>query len=118
MDKCCFHEVKLGIYQCEDNLIDYTMDVKLYYFENLNIYRSIQEIRSENDTPKTVRIYKLIYNSYPINGTHSINLKNCKLIFHTIGFKEREEPLTEQIIAFDVKIKAKNIQEARAKARL
>lgn len=115
-DETIIYEVKLGIYQCEDNLIDYTMDVKLYYFENLNIYRSIQEIRSENDTPKTVRIYKLIYNSYPINGTHSINLKNCKLIFHTIGFKEREEPLTEQIIAFDVKIKAKNIQEARAKA--
>ena len=115
-DETKIYEVKLGIYQYENKLIDYTMDIKLYYFENLNIYRSIQEIRSENDTPKTVRIYKLIYNSYPINGTYSINLRNCQLIFHTISFKERAEPLTEHIIAFDVKIKAKNIQEARAKA--
>ena len=103
------YEVKLGIYQCENDLIDYTMDMKLYYYENLDIYRSIQEIRSENYTPKTVRIYKLMYNSYPIRGTYSFNLKICKLIFHTIGFGERPEPLTEQIVAFDVKIKATNI---------
>ena len=115
-DETKIYEVKLGIYQLENKLIDYTMGVKLYYFENIHIYRSIQEIRSENDTPKTVRIYKLIYNSYPINGTISINLRNCQLIFHTINFNERAEPLTEHIIAFDVKIKAKNIQEARAKA--
>lgn len=115
-DEMTIYQVKLGIYQCEDDLIDYTMDMKLYYYENLDIYRFIQEIRSENDTPKTVRIYKLMYNSYPIKGTYSFNLKNCKLIFHSIGFEERTEPLTEQIVAFDVKIKTANIQEARARA--
>lgn len=115
-DEMTIYQVKLGIYQCEDDLIDYTMDMKLYYYENLDIYRFIQEIRSENDTPKTVRIYKLMYNSYPIKGTYSFNLKNCKLIFHSIGFEERIEPLTEQIVAFDVKIKTANIQEARARA--
>ncbi|MBD5162219.1 MAG: hypothetical protein HDT14_09445 [Oscillibacter sp.] len=115
-DEKTVYEVKLGIYQCEDDLTDYTMDVKLYYYENLDIYRSIQEIRSENDKPKTVRIYKLMYNSYPIKGTYSFNLKNCNLIFHAIGHGERSEPLTEQIVAFDVKIKAANIQEARARA--
>ena len=108
-DEMTIYQVKLGIYQCEDNLIDYTMDMKLYYYENLDIYRSIQEIRSENDTPKTVRIYKLMYNSYPIKGTYSFNLKNCKFIFHSIGFEERTEPLTEQIVAFDVKIKTADI---------
>lgn len=110
------YEVKLGIYQRENDLIDYSMDIKLYYYENLDIYRSIQEIRSENDTPKTVRIYKLIYNSYPINGTYSFNLKRCNLVFHSIGAGKRAEPLTEQIVVFDVKVKATNIQEARAKA--
>lgn len=115
-DETTIYEVKLDIYQDENDLIDYSTDLKLYYFENLDFYRSIQEIRSENDTPKTVRIYKLIYNSCPIKGTYSFNLKNCKLVFHTIGFEKRTEPLTEQIVAFDVKIKAKNIQEARAKA--
>lgn len=115
-DEMTIYEVKLGIYQSENNLIDYTMDMKLYYYENLDIYRSIQEIRSENYTPNTVRIYKLMYNSYPIKGTYSFNLKNCNLIFHTIGYEERQEPLTEQIVAFDVKIKTANIQEARAKA--
>ncbi|MCR0205016.1 hypothetical protein MKC66_09840 [[Clostridium] innocuum] len=115
-DEKTIYEVKLGIYQCENDLIDYTMDIKLYYYENLDIYKSIQEIRLENENPKTVRIYKLMYNSHPIKGTYSFNLENCKLMFHTIGYGEREEPLTEQIVAFDVKVKATNIQEARAKA--
>lgn len=57
-----------------------------------------------------------MYNSYPIKGTYSFNLKNCKLIFHTLNIKERTEPLTEQIVAFDVKLKSNNMQEARAKA--
>ena len=56
------------------------------------------------------------YNSYPIKGSYSFNLKNCNLVFHTIGYGERAEPLTEQIVAFDVKIKTANIQEARARA--
>lgn len=115
-DEETIYEVKLGTYQCENDLVDYTMEMTVYYYENLNIYRFIQEIRSENDTPKTVRIYKLMYNSYPIKGTYSFNLANCKLMFHSIGFGERTEPLTEQIVAFDVKIKSSNIQEARAKA--
>ena len=115
-DKTTIHEIKLGIYQSNIDLTDYSTELKLYYYENLDIYRSIQEIRSENDTPKTVRIYKLMYNSYPIKGTFSFNFKNYNLIFHTIPAKERYEPLTEYIVAFDVKIKTANIQEARAKA--
>lgn len=115
-DESTIYKVKLDIYQDEKELIDYSMDLKLYYYENLDIYKAIQEIRSENDTPKTVRIYKLMYNSYPIKGTYSFNLKNCKIIFHTLDIKERTEPLTEQIIAFDVKLKSNNMQEARAKA--
>lgn len=115
-DNTTIYEVKLSVYQCEDDLTDYTMDTKLYYYENLDIYRAIQEIRDENDTPKTVRIYKLMYNSYPIEGAYSFNLKKCNLIFHTISCEKRNEPLTEHIVAFDVKVKAANIQVARAKA--
>lgn len=33
-DEMTIYQVKLGIYQCEDDLIDYTMDMKLYYYEN------------------------------------------------------------------------------------
>ena len=110
------YELKLEVNQDEKDLIDYSMDLKVYYYENLDIYKAIQEIRAENDTPKTVRIYKLMYNSYPIKGTYSFNLKNCKLVFHTLKGKERREALTEQIIAFDVKLKSNNMQEARAKA--
>ena len=73
-DNTTIYEVKLSVYQCEDDLTDYTMDTKLYYYENLDIYRAIQEIRDENDTPKTVRIYKLMYNSYPIEGAYSFNV--------------------------------------------
>ena len=106
------YELKLEVNQDEKDLIDYSMDLKVYYYENLDIYKAIQEIRAENDTPKTVRIYKLMYNSYPIKGTYSFNLKNCKLVFHTLKGKERREALTEQIIAFDVKLKSNNMQEA------
>lgn len=115
-DESTIYEIKLEIYQDENDLNDYSMDLKLYYYENLDIYKAIQEIRSENDTPKTVRIYKLMYNSYSIKGTYSFNLQNCKLMFHTLDSKDRDEPLTEQIIAFDVKLKSNNMQEARAKA--
>lgn len=115
-DEVTIYEIMLEIHQDENDSTDYTMDLKLYYYENLDIYKAIQEIRAENDTPKTVRIYKLMYNSYPIKGTYSINLKNCKLMFHSLDSKERTEPLTEQIIAFDVKLKSNNMQEARAKA--
>lgn len=115
-DEINIYEVRLGIYRSENDTVDYTMDIKLYYYENLDLYKAIQEIRSENDSPKTVRIYKLMYNSYPIIGTYSFNFNKYKLVFHTIGCKERKEPLTEQIVAFDVKIKASNIQEARSKA--
>ena len=61
-DESTIYEVKLEIHQDENDLIDYSMDLKLYYYENLDIYKAIQEIRAENDTPKTVRIYKLMYN--------------------------------------------------------
>lgn len=115
-DEVNIYEVKLGIYRSENDTVDYTMDIKLYYYENLDLYEAIQEIRSENDTPKTVRIYKLMYNSYPIVGTYSFNFKKYNLVFHTLESKEEKEPLTEQIVAFDVKIKASNIQEARTRA--
>ena len=115
-DETTIYEVKLEIRQDENDSIDYSMDLKLYYYENLDIYKAIQEIRAENYTPKTVRIYKLMYNSYPIKGTYSFNLKTCKLIFHTLNIIERTEPLTEQIVAFDVKLKSNNMQEARARA--
>ena len=115
-DELTIYEIKLEICQDEDDFTDYSMDLKLYYYENLDIYKAIQEIRSENDTPKTVRIYKLMYNSYPIKGLYSFNLKNYNLMFHTLDRVERTEPLTEQFVAFDVKMKANNIQEATAKA--
>ncbi len=115
-DELTIYEIKLEINQDENDFIDYSMDLKLYYYENLDIYRAIQEIRSENDTPKTVRIYKLMYNSYPIKGVYSFNFKNYNLMFHTLDSVERTEPLTEQFVAFDIKLKANNIQEARAKA--
>lgn len=115
-DTFTIYQIKLSLLRSEDNLTDYTTDLKLYYYENFNIYKFIQEIRAENDTPNTVRIYKLMYNSYPIKGTYSFHLKNCSVMFHTLAPKERAFPYTEHIVAFDVKVKSHDIQEARAKA--
>lgn len=115
-DESTIYEIKLEMYQDENDVTDYSMDLKLYYYEKLDIYKAIQEIRSENDTPKTVRVYKLMYNSHPIKGGYSFNLKNYNLMFHTLDSVERPEPLTEQFVAFDIKLKANNIQAARAKA--
>lgn len=115
-DESTIYEIKLEMYQDENDVTDYSMNLKLYYYEKLDIYKAIQEIRSENDTPKTVRIYKLMYNSHPIKGGYSFNLKNYNLMFHTLDSVERPEPLTEQFVVFDIKLKANNIQAARAKA--
>lgn len=43
-------------------------------------------------------------------------MKKCNVKFHTINIVERDEPLTEHVVAFDVKVKAKTIQDARGKA--
>lgn len=115
-DESTIYEVELEIYQTENDSIDYSTDLKLYYYENLDIYKAIYEIRAERDTPKTVRIYKSIYNSYAIQGTYSFNFPKYKIMFHALNIKERTDPLTEQIIAFDIKLYANNMQEARAKA--
>lgn len=115
-DENTIYYIILDINQADDAQVDYTTDLKIFYYENLNIYESIQEIREENETPKTVRVYKLMYNEHPIYGTYTINLKKCNVKFHTINIVERDEPLTEHVVAFDVKVKAKTIQDARGKA--
>ena len=101
-DEETIHSITLGVEQSEEEQVDYTTDLKLFYYENLNIYESIQAIREENETP--------------IYGTYSFNLENCSIKFHTINIVERSEPLTEHVVAFDVKVKAKTIQDARGKA--
>lgn len=115
-DENTIYYIILDINQADDDQVDYTTDLKIFYYENLNIYESIQEIRQENETPKTVRVYKLMYNEHPIYGAYTINLKKCNVKFHTINIVERDEPLTEHVVAFDVKVKAKTIQDARGKA--
>lgn len=115
-DKTTIYELTLDIMPGCDDSVDYSMDLKIFYYENLDIYKSIQEIREENETPKTIRIYKIMYNSHPIYGTYTVNFRNNKVMFHTINILERAEPLTEHVMAFDIKVRAKTIQDARAKA--
>ena len=116
-DETTIYEICLQVIsQYNFKSVDYTTDLKLYYYENINVYEAIQAIREENETPKTVRIYKLIYNNHPIYGTFSFNMDRYNIKFHTINVIERMEPLTEHVVAFDVKVKSKNIQDARGKA--
>lgn len=46
-DENTIYYIILDINQADDDQVDYTTDLKIFYYENLNIYESIQEIRKK-----------------------------------------------------------------------
>lgn len=63
----------------------------------------------------TVRTYNRIFNSHPIRSETIIN-GEFKFLIKPIVWKSKDEPLTEQIVMYDIEVPAVNIEHARSLA--
>lgn len=107
------YDIKLRLFQEEEDKYNYEMELKLFYFEEIKgaIFNQI----NFNSSKYTIRNYRAIYNAYPIMGSYMIN-GEYKIKFHSLDYIEKHEPLTEHIICFDIEVEERNIERARSKA--
>lgn len=63
----------------------------------------------------TIRIYSKFLNSHQIRGEYEIN-NGYKTLIKPFVFKDKQEPLTEHIIQYDIEVSATNIEHARSLA--
>ncbi|SFD12904.1 hypothetical protein [Pseudoalteromonas denitrificans] len=63
----------------------------------------------------TVRTYSKIFNSHPIRKELLIN-SDYKFLIKPFPWTSKQEPLTEQIIMFDIEVNAVNVEHARSLA--
>ncbi len=63
----------------------------------------------------TVRTYNKIFNSHPIRTETLIN-GEFKFLIKPFVWKSKDEPLTEQIVMYDIEVPAVNVEHARSLA--
>lgn len=103
--------------ETEHDNSDYTTDLMRFYYQELRLPTT--DITYTAKKEFTIRVYKLIYNSYPVHGHYSINgcYENVKAIsFHSLDSIDKNEPCTEHIIGFDIQLSATNFEQARNRA--
>lgn len=113
-DKKMLYRVKLDLEPLDsDDKLNYELDLKLFFHEEIKgrLLDSINKKKSKF----TLRNYKIIYNSSPINGYYEINGDN-KISFHSLNITPKDEPLTEHILCFDVEVEERNFERARSLA--
>lgn len=112
-DKSILKNISLELIPAEDDDSNYDTELKLFYYEEIK-GKLFDTVLRENKK-YTLRCYKKIYNSIPLQGIYEINYEG-KCLFHTLYEIEKNEPLTEHILAFDMEIEARTFEEARTKA--
>ncbi len=113
-DKKVLYRIKLNLEPMEsDETTNYEMDLKLFYFEEIKS-RLLDSINKPKDK-FTLRVYKSIYNATPIYGYYETNGSN-KISFHTLYKIEKNEPLTEHIICFDIEVMERSFERAKSLA--
>jgi len=87
-----------------------------YHLKNFTldlITKILNDEHNEELTKYTVRTYSRIFNSSPIQQEILIN-GDYKVLIKPHVWTTRQEPLTEQIVMYDIEIKAINIDHARS----
>lgn len=119
-----FHKVKLEI-SFDDNTLNKVKltsmsevkiteyDLKYFYLESIK--GSLFDIRDRNKKKFTIRNYRKLYNTSNIKSSCKVNAEN-KFIFGPLFELDREEPLTEHILYFDIEVEANNLDSARSMA--
>jgi hypothetical protein len=87
-------------------------DLELYIYKNI-CSKLLDIVYKDTSSKYTVRIYKTIFNKSTIKGFYSINWINKIQMFSLMDF-EKDESFSEHIIAFDVEVRANNLDKARS----
>lgn len=112
-DNNFLYEIELSLTPQQEDTNNYEMELKLFYLEEIKS-TLLDQVNSKKNK-YTIRNYRAIYNAYPLKGTYTINGK-YKIKFHALSSNERDEPLTEHIVCFDVELEERTIERARSKA--
>lgn len=113
--KIAFNKEKLLYIEVETNDSEgkyNEVDLKHFYYEE--IQDKLYEFRNLNKYKYTIRNYRLIYNLSAIKGQYQIAGKN-KFSFFSLYDVDSIEPMTEQIVAFDVEVEETSLDRARSK---
>lgn len=102
-------EVKVTSNEKDVNFNKY--DLQSFYFEY--VQSALFDLKIKRKSKFTIRNYRVLLNSSNINSSYKVNGCN-KFIFGPLFEKHLDEPLTEQIIYFDVEVEANNIVTARS----
>ncbi|MEN9503952.1 MAG: hypothetical protein RI964_3237 [Pseudomonadota bacterium] len=99
----------------------HTQNKKINEYNLNNYIRDIYQdilMAENNNEPNlfTIRVYSKTYNSCQIKGEYEINNGYKTLIKPFALFNDRLEPLTEQIIQYDIEVNAVTIEHARSLA--
>ena len=113
-DKKLLHKIELSVEsEDSDDITNYELDLKLFYHEEIK--GRLLDAVNKKKTKFTLRNYKIIYNTTPIEGFYEIN-GDYKIAFHTLNIKPKDEPMTEHIVCFDIEIEERNFERARSLA--
>jgi hypothetical protein len=112
-DNDFLYNIELSLTPSQEDTGNYEMELKLFYLEEIK-GALLDQVNSKKNK-YTIRNYRAIYNSSPLKGTYIINGK-YKIKVHALASNERDEPLTEHIICFDVELEERTIDRARSKA--
>lgn len=112
-DDKILYRIKLTLEPIDEDTTNYEMDLKLFYFEEIKGY--LLDAVNKSKDKFTLRVYKIIYNSLPIYGYYKVNGSN-KILFHTLDVRERDEPLTEHVICFDIEVMERSFERAKSLA--
>jgi len=112
-------DIKLNqneIYNIEVNTYTENNELNEYHLKNF-ILDLISKILSDEHNEEliqyTIRTYSRIFNSSPIQQEILIN-GDYKTLIKPYVWTTRQEPLTEQIVIYDIEIKAINVDHARS----
>jgi hypothetical protein len=106
-------EISLELIPQEDDTANYCDELKIFYYEVIK--EKLFDALTGKKNKYTLRCYKKIYNSIPLMGLYEVNYGG-KCLFHSLYEIEKNEPLTEHILAFDMEVEARSFEEARSKA--
>lgn len=112
-------DIKLNqneIYKIEVSTFVENNELNEYHLKNFIsdfIFKILNDEHNEKLIQYTIRTYSRIFNSSPIQQEILIN-GDYKTLIKPYVWTIRQEPLTEQIVMYDIEIKAINVEHARS----
>lgn len=110
-DKTLLKSVELTCIPNTDDETNYDSALKLYYYEEIK--GVLFDLVNREKKKYTLRIYKIIYNTTSIKGCYTIKFSH-KIVFHSLFEIDKNEPLTEHVICFDIDVEAQTFDDARS----